>query len=91
VQSFIVGRDRMRATVTRNVRRRALGDGIVIIDLDHVAILIVVSIRINFYTDVNWSPSDASAAKIDTFDATLNSVLSPIREDRTPKRFVHSH
>jgi hypothetical protein len=91
VQGLIVGRDRMRATVARNVRRRALGDGIIIINLDHVAIFIMVSIRINFNTDVNWSPSNASVTKIDTFHTSLNSGLRPLREDRTPERFVHSH
>lgn len=91
MQSLVVGRDRMRATMPRNVWRRALWDGIVIIDLDHIAILFMISIRINFNTDVNWSPSDASVAKINAFYATLNSVFSPIREDRTPKWFVYSH
>jgi hypothetical protein len=81
----------MRAAVARNVWRRALGDGIIIINLDHVAIFIIVSIRINFNADVNWSPSNASVAKIDTFHTSLNSGLRPLREDRTPERFVHSH
>jgi hypothetical protein len=68
-----------------------LGDHIVIINLDHVAILIMVSIRINFDTDVNWSPSDASVAKIYTFHTSLNNGLRPLRENRTPERFVYSH
>lgn len=68
-----------------------MGDGIIIINLDHVAIFIMVSIGINFNADVDWSPSDASVAKIDTFHTSLNSGLRPLREDRTPERFVYSH
>jgi multisubunit Na+/H+ antiporter MnhF subunit len=51
----------MWATVTRDVRGRALRDGIIVVDFNDVTLIIIISL-ISFYLDayVDWSSGDTA-------------------------------